>query len=183
MRVRALGLARLLRTWGRPECASCTHVICLRRAPELHFAVNAGDFTKQRYLASMEGAVFSGKLAAQAIAQASHPPCKFVTRLARRFWQGGMAMLLMSFCSRRRYTLGSSEFAELFALTPSFSQLLLGVLSSQGWLACFIVVTKHAGAQDWNGRHVPMQHSANGASARAPAAQPELQPVAALQGS
>ncbi len=33
-------------------------------------ARRAGDFTKQRYLASMEGAVFSGKLAAQAIAQA-----------------------------------------------------------------------------------------------------------------
>lgn len=27
----------------------------------------AGDFTKQRYLASMEGAVLSGKLAAEAI--------------------------------------------------------------------------------------------------------------------
>lgn len=43
---------------------------------ELQCAVNAGDFTKQRYLASMEGAVFSGKLAAQAIAQARYPPCK-----------------------------------------------------------------------------------------------------------
>ena len=38
-------------------------------------AASAGDFTKQRYLASMEGAVFSGKLAAQAIAQARCSPC------------------------------------------------------------------------------------------------------------
>jgi uncharacterized protein with NAD-binding domain and iron-sulfur cluster len=29
----------------------------------------AGDFTKQKYLASMEGAVLSGKLCAQAIVQ------------------------------------------------------------------------------------------------------------------
>ena len=29
----------------------------------------AGDFTKQRYLASMEGAVFSGKLCAEAIVE------------------------------------------------------------------------------------------------------------------
>ena len=31
----------------------------------------AGDFTKQRYLASMEGAVFSGKLCADAIVKAA----------------------------------------------------------------------------------------------------------------
>jgi 15-cis-phytoene desaturase len=29
----------------------------------------AGDFTKQKYLASMEGAVFSGKLAAEQVVQ------------------------------------------------------------------------------------------------------------------
>ena len=60
---------------GLPKCASCMRAICPTRAAELQCAVNAGDFTKQRYLASMEGAVFSGKLAAQAIAQARHPPC------------------------------------------------------------------------------------------------------------
>jgi len=32
----------------------------------------AGDFTKQKYLASMEGAVLSGKFCAQAIAQVRH---------------------------------------------------------------------------------------------------------------
>lgn len=31
----------------------------------------AGDFTKQKYLASMEGAILSGKLAAQAIVKVS----------------------------------------------------------------------------------------------------------------
>ncbi|KAK9819380.1 hypothetical protein WJX81_003694 [Elliptochloris bilobata] len=74
-----------------------------QRSPISNFYL-AGDFTKQRYLASMEGAVFSGKLAAQAI------------------------------------------------------------------------------AQDWNGRHVPQQHSADGASARVDAKLPAPQPVAALQG-
>ena len=34
--------------------------------PKLYLA---GDFTKQRYLASMEGAVFSGKLCAEAIVE------------------------------------------------------------------------------------------------------------------
>nr|MDJ0556704.1 FAD-dependent oxidoreductase [Microcoleaceae cyanobacterium MO_207.B10] len=33
-----------------------------------------GDYTMQRYLASMEGAVLSGKLTAQAIAKAANHP-------------------------------------------------------------------------------------------------------------
>lgn len=37
-----------------------------QRSPIANFYL-AGDYTKQRYLASMEGAVFSGKLAAEAI--------------------------------------------------------------------------------------------------------------------
>lgn len=40
----------------------------LQRSPVSNFFL-AGDYTKQRYLASMEGAVLSGKLAAQAVAQ------------------------------------------------------------------------------------------------------------------
>lgn len=39
-----------------------------QRSPISNFYL-AGDYTKQRYLASMEGAVFSGKLAAKAVAQ------------------------------------------------------------------------------------------------------------------
>ncbi len=39
-----------------------------QRSPIANFYL-AGDFTKQRYLASMEGAVFSGKLATQAIVE------------------------------------------------------------------------------------------------------------------
>jgi phytoene dehydrogenase-like protein len=38
-----------------------------QRTPIRNFYL-AGDYTKQRYLASMEGATFSGKLCAQAIA-------------------------------------------------------------------------------------------------------------------
>ncbi len=37
-----------------------------QRTPIKNFYL-AGDYTKQRYLASMEGAVFSGKLAAEAL--------------------------------------------------------------------------------------------------------------------
>lgn len=37
-----------------------------QRSPIKNFYL-AGDFTKQRYLASMEGAIFSGKLATEAI--------------------------------------------------------------------------------------------------------------------
>jgi 15-cis-phytoene desaturase len=40
----------------------------LQRSPINNFYM-AGDFTKQKYLASMEGAVLSGKLCAKAIVQ------------------------------------------------------------------------------------------------------------------
>jgi len=40
----------------------------LQRSPIEGFYL-AGDYTKQKYLASMEGAVLSGKLCAQAIVQ------------------------------------------------------------------------------------------------------------------
>ena len=40
----------------------------LQRSPIPNFYL-AGDYTKQRYLASMEGAVLSGKLAAKAVAE------------------------------------------------------------------------------------------------------------------
>jgi hypothetical protein len=40
----------------------------LQRSPIDNFYL-AGDYTKQRYLASMEGAVLSGKLAAKAVAE------------------------------------------------------------------------------------------------------------------
>ena len=40
----------------------------LQRSPVANFYL-AGDYTKQKYLASMEGAVLSGKLAAKAIAE------------------------------------------------------------------------------------------------------------------
>ncbi len=39
-----------------------------QRSPVPNFYLS-GDYTKQKYLASMEGAVFSGKLAAMAIAE------------------------------------------------------------------------------------------------------------------
>jgi 15-cis-phytoene desaturase len=47
-----------------PECEPCRPT---QRTPIRNFYL-AGDYTKQRYLASMEGATFSGKLCAQAIA-------------------------------------------------------------------------------------------------------------------
>ncbi|OAY66714.1 Phytoene dehydrogenase, chloroplastic/chromoplastic [Ananas comosus] len=48
-----------------PNCESCRP---LQRSPIEGFYL-AGDYTKQKYLASMEGAVLSGKLCAQAIVQ------------------------------------------------------------------------------------------------------------------
>ena len=39
-----------------------------QRSPLSNFYL-AGDYTKQKYLASMEGAIFSGKLAAEAIVE------------------------------------------------------------------------------------------------------------------
>ncbi len=42
-----------------------------QRSPVPNFYLS-GDYTKQKYLASMEGAVFSGKLAAKAIADVRH---------------------------------------------------------------------------------------------------------------
>jgi 15-cis-phytoene desaturase len=48
-----------------PGCEPCRPT---QRTPVKNFYL-AGDYTKQRYLASMEGAVYSGKLCAQAIAE------------------------------------------------------------------------------------------------------------------
>nr|AHA43672.1 phytoene desaturase [Plagiochasma appendiculatum] len=48
-----------------PNCEPCRP---LQRSPVPRFYM-AGDFTKQKYLASMEGAVLSGKLCAQSIVQ------------------------------------------------------------------------------------------------------------------
>lgn len=48
-----------------PDCEPCRP---LQRSPIEGFYL-AGDYTKQKYLASMEGAVLSGKLCAQAIVQ------------------------------------------------------------------------------------------------------------------
>jgi 15-cis-phytoene desaturase len=39
-----------------------------QRSPISNFYL-AGDYTKQKYLASMEGAIFSGKLAAEALVE------------------------------------------------------------------------------------------------------------------
>ncbi|XP_019438286.1 PREDICTED: phytoene dehydrogenase, chloroplastic/chromoplastic-like [Lupinus angustifolius] len=50
-----------------PDCEPCRPV---QRSPIEGFYL-AGDYTKQKYLASMEGAVLSGKLCAQAIVQDS----------------------------------------------------------------------------------------------------------------
>ena len=50
-----------------PNCEPCRP---LQRSPLEGFYL-AGDYTKQKYLASMEGAVLSGKLCAQAIVQDS----------------------------------------------------------------------------------------------------------------
>jgi 15-cis-phytoene desaturase len=46
----------------------CEPIRPIQRSPISNFYL-AGDYTKQKYLASMEGAVLSGKLAAQAIAE------------------------------------------------------------------------------------------------------------------
>lgn len=48
-----------------PNCEPCRP---LQRSPIDGFYL-AGDYTKQKYLASMEGAVLSGKLCVQAIVQ------------------------------------------------------------------------------------------------------------------
>ena len=46
----------------------CDAIRPMQRSPISNFYL-AGDYTKQKYLASMEGAVLSGKLAAQALAE------------------------------------------------------------------------------------------------------------------
>jgi len=46
----------------------CDAIRPVQRSPIANFYL-AGDYTKQKYLASMEGAVLSGKLAAQAVAE------------------------------------------------------------------------------------------------------------------
>lgn len=50
-----------------PDCEPCRP---LQRSPIQGFYLS-GDYTKQKYLASMEGAVLSGKFCAQAILQVS----------------------------------------------------------------------------------------------------------------
>lgn len=48
-----------------PDCEPCRP---LQRSPIEGFYL-AGDYTKQKYLASMEGAVLSGKLCAQSVVE------------------------------------------------------------------------------------------------------------------
>lgn len=52
-----------------PDCEPCRP---LQRSPIEGFYL-AGDYTKQKYLASMEGAILSGKLCAQAIVKVIFP--------------------------------------------------------------------------------------------------------------
>lgn len=54
-----------------PDCEPCRP---LQKSPIEGFYL-AGDYTKQKYLASMEGAVLSGKLCAQAIAKVKNIIC------------------------------------------------------------------------------------------------------------
>lgn len=51
-------------------CVVCVAIIArpTQRTPISNFYL-AGDYTKQKYLASMEGAIFSGKLAAEAVVE------------------------------------------------------------------------------------------------------------------
>lgn len=59
----------------------CEQLRPSQRSPIPKFYL-AGDFTKQRYLASMEGAVFSGKLCTEAIVEVR--PGAFLSSLTER---------------------------------------------------------------------------------------------------
>ena len=73
----------------------------------------SGDFTKQRYLASMEGAVFSGKLAAEAIVQViilnttDVQPCSCTLAMSymRRVLKANLFILLCRTGTQRGYLL------------------------------------------------------------------------------
>ena len=74
----------------------------------------AGDYTKQKYLATMEGAVYSGKLAAKAVAEAGPPrneldleePSVLTQLLGKRYtrfvealaWRSSMISMMSSRC-------------------------------------------------------------------------------------
>ena len=60
----------------------CEQLRPTQRSPIPNFYL-AGDFTKQRYLASMEGAVFSGKLAAEAIVEVGAPQATHLSASSR----------------------------------------------------------------------------------------------------
>ena len=63
----------MCRPWLRYKTVpGCEQLRPSQRSPIDKFYL-AGDFTKQRYLASMEGAVFSGKLCAEAIVEVRTP--------------------------------------------------------------------------------------------------------------
>lgn len=65
-----------------PDCEPCRP---LQRSPVEGFYL-AGDYTKQKYLASMEGAVLSGKFCAQAIVQV----ISNCVVCAISYWTGGL---------------------------------------------------------------------------------------------
>jgi hypothetical protein len=159
-------------------------------------AWRAGDFTKQRYLASMEGAVFSGKLAAQAIAQArlGSPAGAAPLQARARAWCDRPSVAGRT-CSRQWRAIpvacGRAGHVWLWACANPFRSLCAALCrlfacifaSMQGYSTFLSPKLSFAlPAQDWNGRHMPAaQHSANGAAQPVAAAQPEPQPVAALQ--
>lgn len=64
---------RLLYSHPSPMCCTAAAVPLHPRRPTQRSPISnfylAGDYTKQKYLASMEGAIFSGKLAAEALVE------------------------------------------------------------------------------------------------------------------
>uniref|UniRef100_A0A161ZZQ4 15-cis-phytoene desaturase n=1 Tax=Daucus carota subsp. sativus TaxID=79200 RepID=A0A161ZZQ4_DAUCS len=93
-----------------PDCEPCRP---LQKSPIEGFYL-AGDYTKQRYLASMEGAVLSGKLCAQAILQNGDRACcnglnEFCMTLVEKL--NGVAAVLDGLSGDRALCDGLNEFA------------------------------------------------------------------------
>ncbi|KAA6418677.1 MAG: phytoene desaturase [Trebouxia sp. A1-2] len=63
--------------------AGCEAIRPTQRSPFSNFYL-AGDYTKQKYLASMEGAVFSGKLCTEAILEDLSQTCKIPSEQLKR---------------------------------------------------------------------------------------------------
>lgn len=104
-----------------PDCEPCRP---LQRSPIEGFYL-AGDYTKQKYLASMEGAVLSGKLCAQAIVKVISLNLVIEGNLHLNVWYIDLMLVLATMLMLRKM---NTCMIELWILPLSATEMKKGFI-------------------------------------------------------